>query len=52
MELQDEPESVQLAVDIIYLLETHKIEPHIVLEALEIIRKDYEQKLHLKTMNK
>lgn len=52
MELQDAPESVQLAVDLIYLLETNEIEPHIVLEALEIVRQDYEQKSHLKTMSK
>lgn len=51
MSLEDAPESVQLAVDLIYLLESHHIEPKTVLDALDIIRQDYEQKLANQSAN-
>ena len=36
---------VQLAVDLIELLETNKIAPELALAALAIVRQDYERKL-------
>lgn len=43
--LAEAPEDIQLAVDLIYLLESHEIEPRIALSALEIVKKDLEKKL-------
>ena len=51
MELKDAPKSVQLAVDLIYLFETNHIDPNTVLEALEIVRVDYEKKRDNHTAN-
>ena len=45
MSLEDAPDEVKLAVDLIMLLEESQIDPKIVLAALEIVRKDYEKKL-------
>ncbi|ACS84819.1 pleiotropic regulatory protein RsmS [Musicola paradisiaca] len=45
MPLKDEPPEVKLAVDLIMLLEDNRIEPAVVLAALEIIRLDYQKKL-------
>lgn len=39
--LKDAPLETQLAVDLIYLLETSDIETDIVLKALDIVRNDY-----------
>ncbi|HGN1707031.1 TPA: DUF2496 domain-containing protein [Providencia rettgeri] len=39
--LKDAPLETQLAVDLIYLLETSGIEVDIVLKALDIVRNDY-----------
>ncbi|WP_273838622.1 DUF2496 domain-containing protein [Providencia rettgeri] len=39
--LKDAPLETQLAVDLIYLLETSNIEPDIVLKALDIVKNDY-----------
>ncbi|GAB1439725.1 hypothetical protein MASR2M36_25020 [Providencia sp.] len=39
--LKDAPLETQLAVDLIYLLETSDIEIDIVLKALDIVRNDY-----------
>ncbi|KDM93194.1 pleiotropic regulatory protein RsmS [Photobacterium galatheae] len=44
--LADAPKEVQLAVDLIYLLETHEIEPEIALSALEIVKNDLLAKLN------
>lgn len=44
MSLEQAPAEVQLAVDLIYLLESNEIDPEIVLAALDIVRKDYEAK--------
>lgn len=39
--LKDAPLEIQLAVDLIYLLETSEIDADIVLKALDIVRNDY-----------
>lgn len=39
--LKDAPLEMQLAVDLIYLLETSEIDTDIVLKALDIVRNDY-----------
>ncbi|GKX58915.1 pleiotropic regulatory protein RsmS [Leminorella grimontii] len=43
--LEQAPEEVKLAVDLIYLLETHDIAPATVLAALKIVEKDFQDKL-------
>lgn len=43
--LEQAPEEVKLAVDLIYLLETHDIAPATVLAALKIVEKDFQAKL-------
>ena len=43
-ELEQAPTYVKLAVDLIMLLEQHEVAPDDVLNALEIIKTDYEQK--------
>ncbi|MBP4040660.1 MULTISPECIES: pleiotropic regulatory protein RsmS [Aeromonas] len=45
MSLETAPAEVQLAVDLIELLETNKIAPELALAALAIVRQDYERKL-------
>lgn len=44
MSLENAPDEVKLAVDLIMLLEEHNVEPDTVLKALEIIKRDYEKK--------
>lgn len=44
MSLENAPDEVKLAVDLIMLLEEHNVEPDTVLKALEIIKRDYERK--------
>ena len=43
-ELEQATTYVKLAVDLIMLLEQHEVAPNDVLNALEIIKTDYEQK--------
>ncbi|WP_104038022.1 pleiotropic regulatory protein RsmS [Vibrio jasicida] len=43
--LDDAPEEVKLAVDLIYLLESHEIEPETALKAIKIVQNDLENKL-------
>ena len=43
-ELEQAPTHVKLAVDLIMLLEQHQVAPNDVLNALEIIKDDYERK--------
>ncbi|WP_372767855.1 pleiotropic regulatory protein RsmS [Pseudoalteromonas sp.] len=43
--LQNAPNHVKLAVDLIMLLEQHDIDPKTVLQALEIVSKDFECKV-------
>ena len=45
MSLENAPDDVKLAVDLIELLESNNIAPQIVLSALEMVRQDYVNKL-------
>mgnify|MGYP004725845571 CR=1 FL=1 len=47
MSLENAPDEVKLAVDIIMLLEEHDVAPQTVLKALEIVRRDFEKKMAL-----
>lgn len=49
MSLENAPDDVKLAVDLIELLESNQIAPEIVLSALEMVRKDYLNKLKSRT---
>jgi len=42
--LENAPDDVKLAVDLIMLLETHQIPPETALRALEIVRQDFLRK--------
>ncbi|URO00226.1 pleiotropic regulatory protein RsmS [Leclercia adecarboxylata] len=44
MSLENAPDEVKLAVDLIMLLENHAIPTETVLKALEIVKRDYEGK--------
>ncbi|WP_054180425.1 pleiotropic regulatory protein RsmS [Trabulsiella odontotermitis] len=44
MSLENAPDEVKLAVDLIMLLEQHAIPPQTVLRALDIVKRDYESK--------
>lgn len=43
--LNDAPEHVQLAVDLIYLFETNHVDPKLALEALKLVEQDLLTKL-------
>ncbi|HDM8186645.1 TPA: pleiotropic regulatory protein RsmS [Vibrio harveyi] len=43
--MDDAPEEIKLAVDIIYLLETNEIDPKIALKAIKIVQSDLENKI-------
>lgn len=43
--LEQAPEDIKLAVDLIYLLESNEIAPEVALSALEIVTKDLKAKL-------
>ncbi|HBL5409669.1 TPA: pleiotropic regulatory protein RsmS [Enterobacter hormaechei] len=45
MSLENAPDEVKLAFDLIMLLENHEIPAETVLKALEIVRRDFEGKL-------
>ncbi len=45
MSLENAPDEVKLAVDLIMLLENHEIPAETVLKALEIVRRDFEEKV-------
>lgn len=45
MSLENAPDDVKLAVDLIMLLEEHAIAPKTVLKALAIVQRDFENKL-------
>ncbi|GAA3881247.1 MULTISPECIES: pleiotropic regulatory protein RsmS [Gibbsiella] len=45
MSLEKAPAELQLAVDLIYLLECNEIDPATALAALEIVKRDYQAKL-------
>ena len=44
--LNEAPADVQLAVDLIMLLEQHQLEPALVLRALQLVTRDFQRKLH------
>ncbi|QGN36946.1 pleiotropic regulatory protein RsmS [Klebsiella oxytoca] len=46
MSLENAPDEVKLAVDLIMLLEENNVPAQTVLAALEIIRRDYENKVN------
>ncbi len=43
--LEHAPDEIKLAVDLIYLLESNEVDPHIALAALKIVQNDLEAKL-------
>ncbi|WP_070963018.1 pleiotropic regulatory protein RsmS [Vibrio sonorensis] len=43
--LENAPDEVKLAVDLIYLLETNKVDTEIALKALKIVESDLTRKL-------
>ncbi|MGC6387793.1 pleiotropic regulatory protein RsmS [Ewingella sp. S1.OA.A_B6] len=45
MSVENAPPELQLAVDLIYLLECNEIAPETALAALDIVRRDYLEKL-------
>lgn len=45
MSVDEAPPEFQLAVDLIYLLERNEIAPELVLAALEVVKRDYQEKL-------
>lgn len=45
MSVENAPPELQLAVDLIYLLECNEIAPATALAALEIVQRDYQEKL-------
>lgn len=45
MSLENAPDEVKLAVDLIMLLENHEIPAETVLKALEIVQRDFEGKV-------
>ena len=45
MSVENAPPELQLAVDLIYLLECNEVAPETVLAALEIVQLDYQEKL-------
>jgi len=46
--LADAPEAVQIAVDLIQLLEENKINNKVAIEALQIVLNDFQKKAHIK----
>ncbi|WGL97748.1 DUF2496 domain-containing protein [Arsenophonus sp. aPb] len=44
MNLETAPLEIQVAIDLIYILEINQIEPTTALKALDIVKKDYENK--------
>ncbi|WP_375753483.1 pleiotropic regulatory protein RsmS [Vibrio sp. HN007] len=43
--LDNAPEEIKLAVDLIYLLESNEIDPKIALEAIDIVKQDLQSKV-------
>jgi hypothetical protein len=46
--LENAPDDIKLAVDLIYLLETNDVDPQVALNALEVVKQDLERKLGTK----
>lgn len=49
MSLENAPDDVKLAVDLIMLLEEHQLAPEMVLSALEMVKRDFEKKVEEST---
>ncbi len=47
--LENAPDEIKLAVDLIYLFESNEVNPEVALKALEIVKHDLEQKVHSNT---
>ncbi|KJY83198.1 primosomal protein [Vibrio galatheae] len=43
--LDNAPDEIKLAVDLIYLLESNEVDPQVALEAIKIVQADLERKL-------
>lgn len=43
--LDQAPDEIKLAVDLIYLFESNEVDPKVALEALKIVQSDLERKL-------
>ncbi|AIW13714.1 MULTISPECIES: pleiotropic regulatory protein RsmS [Vibrio oreintalis group] len=43
--LDNAPDEIKLAVDLIYLLESNEVDPKVALEAIKIVQADLESKL-------
>ncbi|MEH0758166.1 pleiotropic regulatory protein RsmS [Vibrio sp. 16] len=43
--LDNAPDEIKLAVDLIYLLESNEVDPKVALEAIKIVKTDLESKL-------
>lgn len=43
--LDNAPDEIKLAVDLIYLLENNEVDPKVALEAIKIVKSDLESKL-------
>ena len=43
--LDQAPDEIKLAVDIIYLLESNEVDPKVALEAIKIVKSDLESKI-------
>lgn len=52
IELENASDEIKLAVDIIYLFERNQVSPITILKALEIVKKDAQQKLKKSINNK
>ncbi|CAM3612267.1 pleiotropic regulatory protein RsmS [Vibrio aquimaris] len=44
-DLEQAPDEIKLAVDLIYLIESHNIDPKVAFEAIKIVTSDIERKL-------
>lgn len=44
--LENAPDEIKLAVDLIYLLESNQVDPKVALEAIKIVLADLESKLN------
>lgn len=43
--LENAPDEIKLAVDLIYLLESNEVDPKVALEAINIVRQDLQCKV-------
>ncbi|NUW67917.1 pleiotropic regulatory protein RsmS [Vibrio coralliilyticus] len=48
-DLDQAPDEIQLAVDLIYLIESNEIAPEVALAAINIVKSDLENKLEKKS---